>query len=120
MTHIQDGVEYHTHFLVSERDASNLEGQLLTLVELVGLKDKIQEEALKSEIRQKIWGGCFVNRNTETIYGEEMPEVRKLCKELEAKRITYLGGSSKWYVVRIYFFCRIVNRFGSRSSLLHW
>ena len=85
--HIENGTEYHTHFLVSEKDASRLEGQLLTLVELLGLDDKNQEEAFKSEIRQRIWGGCFVNRNTETIYGNEMPEVRELMKKLEEGRI---------------------------------
>lgn len=93
MVYIKDNVEYHTHFLVSEKDASRLEGQLLTLIELLGLEDKKQEQALKSEIRQKIWSGCFVNRSTTTIYGEEMFVVRKFIRELEEKRaksaITY-------------------------------
>lgn len=87
--YIKDGIEYHTHFLVSEKDASRLEGQLLTLVELLGLKDKYQEEALKSEIRQKIWGSCFVNKNTTTIFGEEMPKMRDFITELQKERIKY-------------------------------
>ncbi|MCP6727300.1 MAG: hypothetical protein KJI69_04690, partial [Patescibacteria group bacterium] len=57
--HVEEGVEYHTHFLVSEKDASNLEGKLLTLVELLGLPYE-QSEALKSEVRQRLWAGCFV------------------------------------------------------------
>lgn len=82
--HIKNKVEYHTHFLVSERDATKLEGRLLTLVELLGLP-KEQSEAMKSEVRQKIWGGCFVNRDTETIYDHNMPEMRDFIKGLKPK-----------------------------------
>jgi len=85
--YVEDGVEYHTAFLVSEKDASYLEGKLLTLVELLGL-GKEQTEALKSEIRQRIWGGCFINRNTKTIYADEMPEIVDHIKNLETKRVT--------------------------------
>jgi hypothetical protein len=79
---IQEGVEYSTNFLVSEKDASILEGRLLTLVELLGLPTE-QSEALKSEIRQRLWAGCFVNRNTTTIYAHNVPEVREFISKLK-------------------------------------
>jgi hypothetical protein len=54
-TKIVNGTEYHDGYFVSSRKLSVMEGKLLTTVELLGLPDQ-QSEALKSEMRQILWG----------------------------------------------------------------
>ena len=52
---VKDGVEYHYGYFISSKNISAIEGKLLTTVELLGLP-KDQSEALKSQVRQIIWG----------------------------------------------------------------
>ena len=85
MSHIENGIEYNTSFLVSEKSIAVLEGKLLTLVEILGLT-KEQSEALKSEIRQRVWAP-FNNPRMDVILEDEMPRVRALIKELEEGRL---------------------------------
>jgi hypothetical protein len=75
MSHIENGTEYRPSSLVPERDFSKLEGDLLTLAELLGLPRE-QSEALKSQIRQRIWGG-FAMRYP-IIPADKVPEAIKL------------------------------------------
>lgn len=59
-TIIKDGVEFHEGYYIASRNLSSIEGKLLTVAELLGLPEK-QSEALKSEIRQIIWGRGFLS-----------------------------------------------------------
>ena len=54
-TKIVGGVEYHDSYLIASRNISFIEGNLLTTIELLGLPRE-QSEALKSQIRQIVWG----------------------------------------------------------------
>ena len=54
-TKIVNGTEYHEGYFIDNRKFSNIEGKLLTTAELLGLP-KQQSEALKSEIRNILWG----------------------------------------------------------------
>jgi len=56
---VRDGVEYSESYLIAERCIRIMEGRLLTLVELLGLPEQ-QSEAMKSEVRNLIWGGGFL------------------------------------------------------------
>ena len=52
---VVNGTEYHEGYFINSRKYRNIEGKLLTTVELLGLPE-IQSEALKSEIRNILWG----------------------------------------------------------------
>ena len=75
MSYIENGYEYHDGFFVNEKEISIFEGKLLTYIELLGLSEK-QEEAMKSEVRNLIWGRFFMSRAT-TVSAKEIAELRK-------------------------------------------
>lgn len=84
-THIEDGVEYGDSYLISEKAFQILEGRMLTLVELLGLLET-QSEALKSEIRQNIWGRTVVKFGQNSgnyVPAEKMPEIIQKIKEVQ-------------------------------------
>lgn len=83
-THIVDGVEYHSAYLISSKHLQIMEGKLLTLVELLGL-GATQEEAFKSELRQRIWGGTALKHGT-LIFAHEMPALLCHISDIEEKR----------------------------------
>lgn len=56
---VRDGVEYCESYLIPEKGVRAMEGRLLTLVELLGLPEQ-QSEAMKSEVRNLIWGSGFL------------------------------------------------------------
>lgn len=55
----RDGVDYCESYLIPEKGIRIMEGRLLTLVELLGLPEQ-QSEAMKSEVRNLIWGSGFL------------------------------------------------------------
>lgn len=59
-TIIKDGVEFHDGYYIAEKNISAMEGKLLTVADLLGLPEQ-QGEALKSQIRQIIWGRGFLS-----------------------------------------------------------
>ena len=52
---IVNGTEYREGYFINSRKIGNIEGKLLTTVELLGLPEQ-QNEALKSEMRSILWG----------------------------------------------------------------
>lgn len=88
-TIIKDGVEYHEGYYIAGRNLSSIEGKLLTVAELLGLPEK-QSEALKSEIRQIIWGRGFLS------YGLQVsPETAwELYKSLEKTHESFRKGKN--------------------------
>lgn len=79
--HIEDGVEYGDSYLISAKIISVMEGQMLTLVELLGLPEE-QSEAMKSELRQRIWGGTFL-KHGHYVWCKNVPKVLKKIKEVQ-------------------------------------
>jgi len=59
MKTIQNGFEYQDGYYIPANKIGVIEGNLLTTVELLGLP-KEQSEALKSQVRQIIWGRGFM------------------------------------------------------------
>ena len=62
---VKENTEYYPSHLVAHKWLQKMEGELLTFIEMAGLEEN-QEEALKSKIRQTIWG------NTVMKYGERL------------------------------------------------
>jgi len=79
--YIEDGVEYSDCYLLSARVISIMEGQMLTLVELMGLPNE-QSEAMKSEVRRTIWGGTVL-KHGDFVFCDNVPEVKRKIKEVQ-------------------------------------
>jgi len=75
-THVENGIEYHDSFFIDSKYVSILEGKMLTTVELLGLPTE-QSEALKSTIRQHIWGGTML-KHGRFVESKKVPEVKRL------------------------------------------
>jgi len=58
---VEDHKNYFPSCVISKDALSDMEGELLTLVESAGLGEK-QEEALKSRVRKIIWNQTFQKR----------------------------------------------------------
>lgn len=78
-TVIRNGVEYHDGYFIASRNISIMEGKLLTLVELLGLPPE-QSEAMKSEVRNKLWGSGFMSHGIN-ISAEEIADFREQQKK---------------------------------------
>lgn len=71
--HYENGIEYHDSFLISEKHISQMEGKILTLIDLVGIDEK-RASVLKKEIQQKIWGATFLH-HAYPIQAEQVPDI---------------------------------------------
>lgn len=82
-TKIVNGTEYHEGYFINNRKLSVIEGKLLTTAELLGLPEQ-QSEALKSEIRNIIWGRGVLSYGIH-LEAEEIAELAEKKHNPEGK-----------------------------------